>query len=182
MAIYELEDRRPKVHPGAYVHPLASVIGAVTIGDRCFIGPGASLRAEWCEIVIGDKTSVQDSSTIHGGLGQVVRIGEGTHLGHGAVVHGSTVGKGVLIGMNAVVNDGAEVGDYAIVGAGCIVPRNMKIPSRKVVVGVPARVVGEVSEAEVKRMTEGENMYASLPPRYAAGLREISKEEAGENI
>ena len=49
----------PRIGAGTYVHPSADVFGDVTIGEGCWIGPGARIRGDYGPIVIGDYCSVE---------------------------------------------------------------------------------------------------------------------------
>ena len=173
MAIYAFEDWVPVVHETAFVHPAATVTGNVTIGRDVYVGPGAAIRGDWGGIEIGDGCNVQESCTVHMFPGVTVVLEPGAHVGHGAVVHGARLGANCLIGMNAVVMDRAVVGAGSIVGALCFVPADMVIPERSVVVGNPARVVRDVSDAMLAWKTEGTALYQQLPGRLRAGLRAV---------
>ena len=153
----------PVVHASAFVHPGATVTGNVTIGRDVYVGPGAAIRGDWGGIVIEDGCNVQENCTIHMFPGVVVVLERGAHIGHGAIVHGARIGENALVGMNAVVMDHAVVGAGCIVGALCFVPSEMKIPSRKVVVGNPARVVKDVTDAMLEWKSEGTRLYQALP-------------------
>jgi carbonic anhydrase/acetyltransferase-like protein (isoleucine patch superfamily) len=165
---YRFAGFTPVVHETAFVHPQAAVTGNVIIGRDVYIGPGAALRGDWGGIDIADGCNVQENCTIHSFPGVTVVLEEGAHIGHGAVIHGARIGRNVLIGMNAVVMDHAVVGAGCIVGALTFVPAEMQVPERKVVVGSPARVVRDVSDAMLEWKTEGTRLYQSLP----AAMRE----------
>jgi carbonic anhydrase/acetyltransferase-like protein (isoleucine patch superfamily) len=166
MAIYEFEGKVPEVGEGSFVHPEATLIGGVRIGKGCFIGPGARLRADWCDIEVSDGSNVQDNCIIHGRPGFTVRLGPRSHVGHGAVLHGVVLGEHVLVGMNAVVQDDAEIGDGCIIGSGCVVKPRMQVPARKIVMGVPGKIVGDVAESQEQVWTMATQFYQELPPRY----------------
>ena len=107
----------PVIHPTSYVHPTAVVIGHVTIGKDCYIGPGSVLRGDWGKVIIGDGCNVQESCTLHMFPGKSVILKDGAHVGHGAVIHGAELGEQVLVGMNSVVMDDVVLGDGSFVGA-----------------------------------------------------------------
>jgi len=175
--VFEFKGMRPSIHPTAFVHQTASVIGNVQIGKDVYIGPGAAIRGDWGRIVIEDGCNVQENCTIHMFPGTTVWLHQGAHVGHGAVIHGATLQRNCLIGMNAVLMDDAEVGEESIVGALCFVPAEMKIPARKVVVGSPAKVVRDVSDEMVVWKTEGTRLYRSLPRESHETLKELCMEE-----
>lgn len=173
MPCYSLEGREPKVHPKAYVHPLAVVIGDVEIEEGCYVGPGAVLRADWGVIRIASGSNVQENCVIHVRPGEVVSLGEDCHVGHGAIIHGATLGKRILIGMGAILMDGVKVGDDAIIGAGALLTEGFEVPQATMVAGVPARIVGEVSPELKERKRMGTSLYQTLPSLYRERLKEV---------
>jgi phenylacetic acid degradation protein len=171
--VYAIDGVVPVVDPAAYVHPTAVLIGDVIVGPRCYVGPGASLRGDFSQIVVAAGSSVQDNVTIHSFANVVVRVGENCGIGHGAVLHGCTIGNGVLIGMNAVIMDGVEIGDEAIVSALAFVPAAFKVPSRTLAAGVPAKLVREIDQATIDWKTRGTGDYHRLAERSLATMREV---------
>ncbi len=169
--IYAFNGVTPIVHPSAYVHPQAVVTGQVAIGRDVYIGPGAALRGDWGGIEVADGCNVQENCTVHMFPGVTVVLEEGAHIGHGAVIHGARIGANALVGMNAVVMDNAVIGAGSIVGALCFVPAEMQVPPRSIVVGNPARVVKEVSDAMLDWKSEGTALYQALPAQLHATLR-----------
>jgi hypothetical protein len=109
-----LEDLAPVVHPSAYVHPSAVLIGDVIVGAGCYVGPTACLRGDFGRLEMRAGANVQDSCILHAypGVGTVVE--EDGHIGHGAILHGCIVKRNALVGMNAVVNDNAVIGESAV--------------------------------------------------------------------
>lgn len=170
--IYEFEGRRPVVHESAFVHPLAAVIGTVTIGRDVYVGPGAALRGDWGAIEIGDGCNIQENCVIHAFPGVTVVLEDAAHLGHGAIVHGARIGRNALIGMNAVIMDHARVGPGAIVGALSFVKEGMEVPERMIAAGNPARLIKPVSDEMLAWKSEGTRLYQSLPATLHATLRE----------
>ena len=161
--IYEFNGYKPVIHPSAYVHREATIIGNVFIGKDVYIGPGASLRGDWGQITIEDGCNVQDNCIIHIFPGKNVLLQQNSHIGHGAIIHGANIGRNSLVGMNAVVMDDANVGDECIVGALCFVKGEMQIPNRKIVVGNPAQIKGVVSNDMLAWKTKGTELYQQLP-------------------
>ncbi len=161
--IYEFDGFKPYIHPSAFIHPMACVIGNVSIGKDVFVGAGAVIRGDWGEIIIEDGCNVQENCIIHMFPGTTVWLKESAHIGHGAIIHGAIVGRNCLIGMNSVVMDNVEIGDECVIGALTFVPQEMKIPNRKVVVGNPAKIVKDVSDEMIQWKTEGTKLYQQLP-------------------
>jgi phenylacetic acid degradation protein len=170
--IFEFNGFKPVIHESSFIHPNATVVGNVVIGKDVYVGPGATIRGDWGEIIIEDGCNIQESCTIHMFPGVTVTLKQAAHIGHGAVIHGATIGKNSLVGMNAVVMDNVVVGDECIIGALCFVPAEMIIPNRKVVVGNPAKVVKDVTDEMLDWKTEGTKLYQSLPESLRQTLKE----------
>ena len=162
----------PVVDPSAYVHPQATVIGHVTIGKDCYIGPGAVLRGDWGRIVLEAGCNVQENCVIHMFPGTTVHLNTGAHVGHGAIVHGATLGSQCMIGMNAVLMDDVVVGEGCIVGALAFLKAQSQWEDRTIIVGNPAKVVGKVSDAMLAHKVEGTGLYQQLPADCHGDLQE----------
>jgi phenylacetic acid degradation protein len=170
--IYEFNGYTPVIHGSSFVHELAAVTGNVIIGEKVYIGPGAAIRGDWGEIKISDGCNVQENCTIHVFPGKSVLLKACAHIGHGAVIHGGNIGRKTLIGMNSVVMDDAEVGDECIIGALCFIKAETKIPNRKLVVGNPAIIKGNISDDMLEWKSEGTKIYQELPLECMNTLRE----------
>jgi carbonic anhydrase/acetyltransferase-like protein (isoleucine patch superfamily) len=173
MPIYEFEGKRPKIGQTSFVHPAAVVIGGVTVGENCYIGPGAVLRGDFGYIEVGDGSNIQENCVIHTFPGQTARLGADSHVGHGAIVHGSKIKENVLVGMGAILHEGVEIGENCIVGSGCVITDNRTIPPGKLVVGVPGKIVGDVSPEMQRAKIAGTRLYQTLPRRYQSNLKQI---------
>ena len=160
--IYEFNGYKPVIDKSAFVHKEATIIGNVIIGKNVYIGPGASLRGDWGQITIEDGCNVQDNCTIHIFPGKDVLLKKNAHIGHGAIIHGANIGRNSLVGMNAVVMDDANIGDECIIGALCFIKGEMQIPNRKIVVGNPAKIKGDVSDKMLDWKTKGTELYQTL--------------------
>ncbi|MFM8343924.1 MAG: phenylacetic acid degradation protein PaaY [Betaproteobacteria bacterium] len=170
MPCYSLDGLSPVVHPSAFIHPSAELIGDVWVGANCYIGPLASLRGDFGRIVVREGANVQDTCVLHAFPGKDCVVEVDGHIGHGAVLHGCTVGRNALVGMNSVVMDEVEIGESTIVAAGAFVRAGLKVPPRVLLVGTPAKVVRELSDDEVKWKSEGTGVYQSLAHRCRASL------------
>ncbi len=134
--------KSPKIHPSAFVHETASVVGDVTLGPRVSVWPGASIRGDLQPIVLGEASNVQDNCVIHTTQGGwPTTLGNYVSMGHGAVVHSATLQDDVLVGMRAVVLDECVVGTGSLIAAGAILTPGTQIPPDSLVMGVPAKVV-----------------------------------------
>lgn len=188
--IYEFNGYKPVIDPSSFVHKEATIIGNVIIGKKVYIGPGASIRGDWGKITIKDGCNVQDNCTIHIFPGKDVILQENAHIGHGAIIHGANIGKNTLVGMNSVIMDDCNIGDECIIGALCFIKGEMNIPNRKIVVGNPAIIKGEVSDEMISWKTKGTELYQDLPNecytlmKECKPLKEIEKnrKEKQKNI
>lgn len=160
--VFEYNGYVPVIDETSFIHPNATIIGDVMIGKNVYIGPGASLRGDMGRIIVEDGCNVQDNCTIHMFPGVIVTLQEDAHIGHGAIVHGAQIGRNVLIGMNSVIMDNVIIGDESIIGAQAFVPADTKIPSRKVAIGNPAKIVKDVSDKMLEWKTEGTKLYQDL--------------------
>lgn len=171
MPCYEIDGLKPVVHPSAYVHPDAVLIGDVIVGANCYVAPLASLRGDFGRIVLEAGSNVQDCCVMHGFPGTDTVVEEDGHIGHGAILHGCRVGKNALVGMNAVVMDNAVVGANSLVAASAFVKAGMVIPERSLVAGMPAKIMREVSDQELAWKTAGTHTYQDLARRSHASLK-----------
>jgi phenylacetic acid degradation protein len=171
MALYSFEGKTPLIADGSYLHPQATVIGSVTVGAHCFIGPGAVLRGDLGEIEVGDGTNIQDNCVIH--ADRKVIIGQNIIIGHGTIIHDVLLKRGVVVGMGAILMSGVVAGEDVIIGAGSVVKEHYKIPPRKIVVGNPARMVRELDEDGKKKVVNGLKCYQDLTERYIKGVKPI---------
>src|SRR5882724_5807843 len=132
--IYALGDQVPDIHPDAFVHPDATVIGSVTIGAGASIWPTAVLRGDYGRIEIGERTSIQDGTVVHTTDEWSTVIGAGCVVGHNVHVEGCTIGDGSVVLNRARVESGSAV------GAAALVPEGAVVATGEIALGVPARV------------------------------------------
>jgi carbonic anhydrase/acetyltransferase-like protein (isoleucine patch superfamily) len=140
MAIYALGERTPTLHPDAFVHPDAIVIGDVDLGPEATVWPGAVLRGDYGQIFVGARTSVQDGAVVHATAKLPTLIGADCVIGHLAHLEGCVVEDRCLIGSGSVVLHRALVRSGALVGAGAVVPNDLEIPARAMALGIPAKI------------------------------------------
>jgi carbonic anhydrase/acetyltransferase-like protein (isoleucine patch superfamily) len=157
------------IDPSAYIHPLAAVIGDVTIGARTSVWPTAVIRADSAAISIGADSNVQDGAVLHVDVGYPMVIGARVSIGHRAILHGATVEDDCLIAMGAILLNGVVVGAGSLVGAGAVCREGMRIPPRSVVLGVPARVAREATSEITQRIRDTSESYLRLVGEYRAG-------------
>ncbi|MCB1472898.1 MAG: transferase hexapeptide repeat family protein [Rhodobiaceae bacterium] len=170
---FAIEDMIPVIDPSAYVHPTAVLIGDVIVGPGCYVGPAACLRGDFGRITLREGSNVQDTCVMHGFPDGETLIDVNGHIGHGAVIHGAHIGVDALVGINAVVMDNAKVGEGAVIGAMAYVSEGMVIPPRSLAIGIPARVVRELSDKELAWKRGGTLEYQQLVERSRASQRPV---------
>jgi carbonic anhydrase/acetyltransferase-like protein (isoleucine patch superfamily) len=173
MGVYEFEKRIPNIGETSYVSHSASVIGKVTIGEECYVAPGAVVKGDYGEIRIGTGTSVQDNVIVHARPDELTVIGNNVTLGHGCLIHNAIVKDEAVIGMGAIISDYATVGEWAIVGEGAVVRARFDIPDGKIAVGVPAKVIGNVQDHHREELIRFKSIYRDLAGRYPKGLKKL---------
>src|SRR5919109_2901926 len=171
--VYAIDGVTPVVHPSAFVHPSAVLVGDVIVGARAYIGPCACLRGDFGRIVVEEGANIQDTCMLHGFPGKDTVVGAESTIGHGAVLHGCVVRRGALVGMNCVVNDNAEVGEDAVVAALAFVKAEDVIPARALAVGIPAKVLRVLSAQELCWKKDNMHLYQQLAERSARTMKEV---------
>jgi len=158
----------PVVHPSAWVHERATVIGEVRLGALVSIWPGVVLRGDEGAIEIGDESNIQDNSVVHntGGL-STTKVGARCTVGHKVILHGCIIEDDCLIGMGAIILDNTVIGAGSIVGAGALVTANKVIPPGSLVLGSPARVKRQLTDADREMIAGGHKAYVGLLKKYA---------------
>ena len=172
MAIYALGDLVPDIHANAFVHPDATVIGDVTIGDGATIWPRAVIRGDYGHISVGERTSIQDGTVVHvpGGPLSTV-IGADCVVGHLAHLEGCTVEDHVLIGSGSVLLHEVVVHSGAIVGANAVVTNGTMVPSGAMALGIPAKIRPDAVPPGSVDLAVA--LYVANGRRYAAELRRL---------
>jgi carbonic anhydrase/acetyltransferase-like protein (isoleucine patch superfamily) len=141
-----------------WIAPNATVVGDVTLAEDVSIWYGAVLRGDSGAITVGAGTNIQDNCVLH----EKTAIGENCTIGHGAIVHGCTIGDRCMIGMGAIVLNGAVIGDDCLVGAGALVTGKMNAPAGSVLLGNPAKIVKEITPAQMEEIRLDAENYIRL--------------------
>jgi len=171
MPIYALGDLVPALHPEAYIHPEAVVIGQVSVGAHSTVWPGAVLRGDYGSITVGERTSVQDGAVVHATEELATVIGSECVIGHIAHLEGCVVEDRCLIGSGSVVLHRVTVRTGALVGAGAVVTPWTEVPSGAMALGTPAKIrLDAVRPGMVEQAVE---RYVANGARYAKELRRI---------
>jgi carbonic anhydrase/acetyltransferase-like protein (isoleucine patch superfamily) len=166
MSIQVFHNKVPVFGAQVFVHPDASVIGEVELGDGANLWPGAVLRGDTERIALGDRVSFQDNSVAHTDPGFPVVVGPDCIVGHGVILHGATIGARCLIGMGSTLLNGCEIGDESIVGANALVTQGKKFPPRSLIIGSPAKAVREVTDDDLEPRIELTGRYARRAGEY----------------
>lgn len=171
MAIYALGDKVPDIHPSAYVHPDATVIGSVTIGAESTVWPGAVLRGDDGVIRIGARTSIQDGSVIHATVELDTVVGDECVIGHIVHLEGCEVRDGALCGNGSIVLHRAVIGEGALVGSNAVVTNGTVVPPGAMALGVPAKIKPDAVHPDMIRLPA--LIYVARGKQYRDELRRI---------
>ena len=173
MPIYALGDLEPDIHPDAFVHPEAVIIGRVTIGERSTIWPTAVLRGDIEEgIHIGARTSIQDGSVLHTTPAQPTTVGDDCVIGHLVHLEGCIVEDRALVGSGSIVLHHARIETGALVGAAALVPNHMVVPSGSMALGVPAQLKPNAVNPDM--IAHAAVAYLRYCDRYQKDLRRLA--------
>lgn len=174
MSIFKFENKKPDIGKGTFIFKSADIIGDVIIGENCYIGPGARLRGDYGSITIGNNTAIEENVVIHARPDDKTIIGSNVTIGHASIIHNATIHNWAIIGMGAIVSDWAEIGEWAVVAEGAVVKNKQKIPQRSIAVGVPSKVISEISSEYEKHWTKYKKLYSDLArKRLPTHLKEI---------
>jgi carbonic anhydrase/acetyltransferase-like protein (isoleucine patch superfamily) len=171
MPVYALGERTPSIHPEAFVHPEAVVIGDVTVGARSSVWPCAVLRGDYGTIVVGEETSIQDGAVVHCVPMFPTLVGSRCVIGHLAHLEGCTIEDDVLIGTGSIALHQALVATGATVGANALVGNRRTVPPGALAIGVPATIHEGRSDIELIRVSAA--TYVENARRFKEGLRRI---------
>lgn len=173
MALYEIDGAAPRLDAGAWAAPSADLIGDVRLGARASVWFGAIIRADNTPIVVGAESNIQDGAIGHSDRGFPLTIGARVTVGHQAILHGCTIADDCLIGMGARILNGAVLEPECLVGAGALITEGKSFPGGSLIVGSPARVVRQLTEAERHALRVSAAHYAEKAARYAEALRSV---------
>jgi phenylacetic acid degradation protein len=178
MSIYEFENKKPRIGKGTFIFPSADVIGDVSIGENCYIGPGARIRGDYGSIRIGDDTAIDENVVIHARSNEKTIIGNSVTIGHAAIIHNATIHDWAIIDMCAIVSDYAKIDEWGVVAEGAVVKNKEKIPDTAVTVGIPVKVVVEITSDYTKQWTEYKKIYSDLArKRFPNSLKAVDRSE-----
>jgi carbonic anhydrase/acetyltransferase-like protein (isoleucine patch superfamily) len=160
MAFYSLGERKVQVRgTDWYIAASATVIGSVLIEDKASIWFNVVIRGDNDLITIGEGSNVQDNSMLHTDAGIKLTLGRNVSVGHMVMLHGCSIGEGSLIGINSVILNHAVIGKHSLIGAGSLIAEGKTIPDGVLALGSPAKVVRDLSQAEIDDLQNIANGY-----------------------
>jgi len=170
--ILSFDGKTPKIADSVFVSESAHIIGDVEIGENSSVWPGAVIRGDFGKITLGKNCAIEDNCVIHSGSPSTedsicdLIIGDNVQIGHGAILNCRRIGNHVLIGINSTILHDVDIGDFCIIGAASMVSQNMKIPDRSFVVGVPAKIKGNITSNQLFWLEQAPKVYARLAEKY----------------
>ena len=174
MPIYAIDNFIPVIKKNTFIHPSAEIIGDVIIEENCYIGPCAVLRGDFGRIHVSHHSNVQDNCVLHSFPDKDCFLEPYSHIGHCAVLHGCRIGENSLVGMNAVVMDDSIIGKESMIAASSFVRAKFVCEPRSMVMGVPAKVVRQITDQELAWKSMGTQEYTDLSVRAINTLREVT--------
>ena len=171
MAIYTLGERKVVIHgDGCFIADTATVIGSVILHRQASVWYNAVVRGDNDTITIGERSNIQDAAVLHVDPGVPLTLGKNVSVGHMAMLHGCTVGDETLVGIGAIIMNRAVVGRRCIVAAGALIPEGKTFPDGVLIVGVPAKVVRELTPEEKEGLLENADIYVRRSEQYREKL------------
>lgn len=173
MPLYKLENLSPELPADGryFIAPGAHVIGKVRMGEDSSVWFNAIVRGDTDLIDIGARVNVQDCCVLHTDPGFALTIGADATIGHRVILHGCTIGEGALIGMGATILNGAKIGKNCLVGANALVTEGMVIPDGSLVLGSPAKIRTQLSDAQRLALMHNADHYMGNARNFNAGLQ-----------
>src|SRR5580765_3658372 len=152
--------KKPKIHPSVHMSPDVTVVGDVEIGEQSSVWFGSVVRGDVHSIRIGKRTNLQDHTIVHVTNGKFsTTIEDDVTIGHRVTLHGCHVKSRVLVGIGAILLDGVVVESDSMIAAGSLLTPGTHIPPGVLAMGVPARVVRDLSEEERKYILKSSKNY-----------------------
>ena len=171
MTLYALDGHAPDLHDTAWVAPDANLIGKVVLEEKASVWFGCTLRGDNEEIRVGAGSNVQENVVCHTDMGFPLVIGAGCTIGHKVMLHGCVIGENSLIGMGATILNGAKIGKNCLIGAGALITEGKEIPDGSLVMGMPGKVVKQLSPEAIEGLKRSALGYQANGARYRDGLR-----------
>lgn len=154
------------IFKNVFIAKNTNIMGKVTIGANSSVWFQSVIRGDVDEIIIGENTNIQDGCILHCANDFPVIVGDNVSLGHGVILHGCTLGNNILVGMRATILNGALIGNNCIIGAGALIPEGMEIPDNSVVMGLPAKIKGNINEKNLELIKKTAKNYIEYSKIY----------------
>jgi carbonic anhydrase/acetyltransferase-like protein (isoleucine patch superfamily) len=166
----------PKIHSSVFLCEGVKIIGDVEIDENSSIWYNTVVRGDVNYIKIGKRVNIQDCSMVHVTHDTCPTILEdNVSIGHLAAIHGCTIKRGALIGIGAKILDYAIIGEESLIAAGCVVREGFIVPPRVLVAGVPGKIIRELSDEDVKRVTDTTLNYINYVAQYRKDIENVIK-------
>jgi carbonic anhydrase/acetyltransferase-like protein (isoleucine patch superfamily) len=166
-SVLKFNNNFPSIYTGVYLAPGSKIIGKVSIGKRSSVWFNTVIRGDIKQITIGSLCNIQDNSTLHVADKHEIIIGDGVTIGHNCIIHGAKIGRNCLIGIGSVLLNGVRLGREVMVAAGSLIPENTHIPSGKLVMGRPAKVVRNLTLKEIRMIKALAEKYYKVAKKYS---------------
>ena len=168
---FSIGERRVDMHDSAWVAPNATVLGSVRLEAHSSVWFNAVIRGDNDLITIGERSNVQDGSVLHTDEKVRLTVGRDVTIGHMVLLHGCTIGDCTLIGIKATVLNHARIGRNCLIGAHSLITEGKEIPDRSLVMGVPGKVIRELTDEELARVMANADHYVHKIPHYRDKLK-----------
>lgn len=168
---YEIDGIEPDVtEDGTFVAPDAALIGRVRMAARSSVWFNAVLRGDNEYLTLGEGTNIQDGCVCHTDMGFPLTLGANVTVGHKVILHGCSIANNVLVGMGSTIMNGVTIEENVIIGANTLIPEGKTIPANSLVIGVPGKVVRELTDAERNGIHASAEVYVRNAARFRDGL------------
>ena len=164
--IMDFEGVTPRINKNTYISESVDIIGKVNVEENVNIWFGTRLRGDMNNIIIGENTNIQENSVVHVDINSPCIIGKHVTIGHGTIIHGCSISDNVLVGMGSIILNNAKIGKNTIIGAGSLVTQGKEFPEGVLILGNPAKVIRQLTEAEIESIQRSADNYVSLSKKY----------------
>ena len=164
--IMDFEGVNPIINKNTYISESVDIIGKVNVEENVNIWFGTRLRGDMNNIIIGENTNIQENSVVHVDINSPCIIGKNVTIGHGTIIHGCSISDNVLVGMGSIILNNAKIGKNTIIGAGSLVTQGKEFPEGVLILGNPAKVIRQLTEAEIESIQRSADNYVSLSKKY----------------
>ncbi|MDX8404257.1 MAG: gamma carbonic anhydrase family protein [Mariprofundaceae bacterium] len=159
---------QPDIAESAFIASSAEIMGRITIGEDSSIWYQTVLRGDVHDIVIGERSNIQDHCTLHTSHGvSPCIVGNDVTVGHRVILHGCEIQDGTLVGMGSIIMDQAVLESGCLLAAGSLVPERKILRSGYLYAGSPARERRELSDEEKEFLMRSAHHYVELSKTHS---------------